>query len=124
MRAIGGDARAAVVAEGLTSELIARLGLVPGVRLSGGVDSAAGSDSAPPPFSAPPPARALRVDGTVRRERDQLRANVRIVSVRNDSTAWAGAFDGSTDSIFAFQARIADATFTALRAVRGGSPVP
>jgi serine/threonine-protein kinase len=124
IRAIGGDSRAAIVAEGLTSELIARLGLVPGVRLTGGADSAAGNDSAPPPFSTPPPPRALRVDGTVRRERDQLRANVRIVSVRNDSTAWAGAFDGSTDSIFAFQGRIADAMFTALRAVRGGSPVP
>jgi serine/threonine-protein kinase len=128
IRALGGDARTATVAEGLTAELMSRLGLVPGVRLTGGGDSAVAQDTSatanPPLGPAAGAARAIRVDGSVRREREQLRATVRIVSVRNDSTAWAGAFDGTMDSVFAFQSRVTDATFTALRAVRGGSPVP
>jgi TolB-like protein len=54
----------------------------------------------------------------VRRERDRFRASVRIVSVRTDSTAWAGVYEGSADSIFAFQSRIAEAASAALRGVR------
>jgi TolB-like protein len=64
------------------------------------------------------------VDGSLRRERERLRASVRVVALREDSTAWSGAFEGSLDSLFAFQMRVANATFAAVNAVRGGSPAP
>jgi serine/threonine-protein kinase len=119
IRAIGGDASLASVASGLTEELTARLSQVPGFRVTAGANPPVTADSsAAPNLVAAAPAAELVVDGTVRRERDRLRASVRIVSVRTDSTAWAGVYEGSTDSIFAFQSRIAEAASAALRGVR------
>ncbi len=109
----------ASVASGLTAELTARLSQVPGFRVTAGANALATADtSALPNPVAATPAAELVVDGTVRRERDRLRASVRILSVRTDSTAWAGVYEGSADSIFAFQSRIAEAASAALRGVR------
>ena len=120
IRALGRDAGTSGAAEGLTEELVARLGRVPGVRFSAGE----AGDSVGAGAAQLDSGTALVVDGSLRRERDRVRASVRVVSVRNDSTAWSGAYEGSMDSLFAFQARVADATFNAVRAVRGGSPAP
>ncbi|HSJ65474.1 MAG TPA: serine/threonine-protein kinase [Gemmatimonadaceae bacterium] len=116
VRPVGRDAALVDAAAGLTEELIARLGRAPGVRLVAAGGSADSSSAAP--------ATGLMVDGSLRRERNRVRASVRVVSVDGDSTAWSGAFEGSLDSLFAFQTRVADATFTAVRAARGGSPAP
>jgi eukaryotic-like serine/threonine-protein kinase len=116
IRPVGRDAALADAAAGLTEELMARLGRVPGVRLASAGGSADSSSAAA--------ATGLMVDGSLRRERNRVRASVRVVSVDGDSTAWSGAFEGSLDSLFAFQTRVADATFTAVRAARGGSPAP
>jgi TolB-like protein len=121
IRTLGNDAVLSAAAGGLTEELAARLGQLPGVRFAAGVNGA-DSGSATVPVAAQE--TALRVDGSLRRERERVRASVRIVAVRADSTAWSGAFEGTVDSLFAFQARVAEATFTAMRAVRGGSPEP
>ena len=115
--AIGTDASMAAVASGLTAELTARLSQVQGFRVTAGPPPATADTSAVPNATAPPPTELL-VDGTLRRERDRFRASVRIVSVRTDSTAWAGVYEGSADSIFAFQSRIAEAASAALRGVR------
>ena len=52
-------------------------------------------------------ARALNatmlVEGTVQRARERLRVSLRLVSVANDSTVWAGTFDGSTTDVLALQ---------------------
>jgi TolB-like protein len=122
MRTIGGDATLTAAAEGLTDELSARLGRVPGVRLTAGVNDDGAVDSAAVPAASGQ--MALRVDGSLRRERDRLRASVRVVATRADSTAWSGSFEGSLDSLFAFQTRVANATFDAVNAVRAGSPAP
>ncbi|HUF30849.1 MAG TPA: serine/threonine-protein kinase [Gemmatimonadaceae bacterium] len=120
IRAIGGDARTAAVAEGLTAELAARLSQVPGFRITSG-ERAGAADSMAASSPLPSAREAeLIVDGTVRQERNRLRASVRIVSVRTDSTSWAGVYEGSTDSVFAFQSRIAEAASAALRGVRPG----
>ena len=74
-----------------------------------------------PAFSWHP---GLLLEGSVRRERNRVRASLRVVNVVRDSTAWSGAFEGSMDSLFAFQAQVADAAFNAVRAARGGSPAP
>ena len=101
--------------------LAARLGRLPGVGLTAGLNASNSADSAsasvPAPGSQP---TALRVDGSLRRERDRVRASVRVVVVRVDSTAWSGAFEGSMDSLFEFQTRVTDATFAAVNAVRRG----
>jgi serine/threonine-protein kinase len=122
MRTIGGDATLTAAAEGLTDEISARLGRVPGVRLTARLNDGGTVDSAAVPVVTDD--IALRVDGSLRRERDRLRASVRVVALREDSTAWSGAFEGSLDSLFAFQTRVANATFAAVNAVRGGSPAP
>jgi serine/threonine-protein kinase len=122
IRALGRDAALTSAAEGLTEELVARLGRVPGVRLTARGLPADTADSTAAP--APGGRGDLLIDGALRRERGRVRATLRLVSVRGDSTAWSGAFEGAMDSLFAFQTRVADATFNAVRAVRGGSPAP
>src|SRR5690606_5142660 len=121
IRTVGTDEALGAAAEGLTDELAARLGRLPGVGLTAGLDASNSADSAsasvPAPGSQP---TALRVDGSLRRERDRVRASVRVVVVRVDSTAWSGAFEGSMDSLFEFQTRVTDATFAAVNAVRRG----
>jgi serine/threonine-protein kinase len=120
VRAIGGDAALSSAATGLNEELVARLGRVPGVRLSSASDTVAAADSNAAPQANP----GLLLEGSVRRERNRVRASLRVVNVLRDSTAWSGAFEGSMDSLFAFQAQVADAAFNAVRAARGGSPAP
>ena len=119
MRTVGTDSALIAAAEGLTEELTARLGRVPGVRLAAGLR--AGDSTADTGFTAAgDTSDALRVDGSLRRERDRVRASLRIVSLRADSIAWSGALEGSMDSVFAFQTRVADAAFVAVSGVRAG----
>lgn len=121
IRTLGRDAALAAAAEGLTEELSARLGRLPNVRLTAGLS---GGDSATAAGTSGAGALELRVDGSVRRERERVRASVRVVAVRADSTAWSGAFEGSMDSLFAFQMRVADATFAAVNGVRADLTAP
>jgi serine/threonine protein kinase/TolB-like protein len=101
---VGGDAQASQAAEGITSELATAISRVPGVRVSSQTTAAAVRQGVRTPADA---ARALNatmlVEGTVQRARERLRVSLRLVSVANDSTVWAGTFDGSTTDVLALQ---------------------
>ena len=101
---VGSDGQASQAAEGITSELATALSRVPGVRVSSQTTAAAVRQGVRTPADA---ARALNatmlVEGTVQRAKERLRVSVRLVSVTNDSTVWAGTFDGSTNDVLALQ---------------------
>ena len=100
------DAREAAAAQSLASELTTALSAVPGYRVASPV--------------APGAARPLGVeyllDGTVQRERNRLRVNLRFVDASRDSTMWAIARVGSLDSLFGLQDTLRAAATAALRA--------
>jgi TolB-like protein len=101
---VGNDGEATQSAEGITSQLASSISRVPGVRVSSQTTAAAVRQGVRTPAEA---ARALNatmlVEGTVQRARDRLRVSVRLVSVANDSTVWAGTFDGTTTDALALQ---------------------
>jgi eukaryotic-like serine/threonine-protein kinase len=56
----------------------------------------------------------MLLEGTLQRQREQLRVNLRVVSIGNDSTIWAGTFDGSTNDAFKMQDTMTKAIVSAL----------
>jgi serine/threonine-protein kinase len=63
------------------------------------------------------------LEGTVQRERRDLRVALRLVRLSNDSTEWAQSYDGTADSTFALQRNLAQAVTNAMLAAgaaRGG----
>jgi TolB-like protein len=71
------------------------------------------------------PAEAARVlnatmllEGTVQRAGTRLRVNVRLVNVGNDSTMWAGTFNGTTNDALTLQDSTVRAVAGAVAAAR------
>jgi TolB-like protein len=58
----------------------------------------------------------MLVEGTVQRARERLRVSVRLVSVANDSTVWAGTFDGTTNDALSLQDSTVKAVSSAVAA--------
>jgi serine/threonine-protein kinase len=127
--AVGDDARARAVAEGLTSQLAGALARVPGLRVSpapvagpaGDSSSAVAPVAAPIVASVPVAAGALLVRGTVQREGELLRVVLRVDDAVADSTLWSESFDRGADAVFALQDDAARALVAAL-AARAGAP--
>ena len=121
---IGGDKADADVAAGMTSALANAMTRVPGLRVA---SQTASSTVRETQKTLPDIARALNVsmllEGTVQHQREQLRVNVRVVNVGNDSTVWAGSFDGSTNDVFKVQDALTQAVTSALQA-RLPAPTP
>ncbi|HEX6052713.1 MAG TPA: serine/threonine-protein kinase [Gemmatimonadaceae bacterium] len=120
---IGNDAEAGQAAQGITSEVASALARVPGVRVASQTTVAAVRQGVQSPAEA---ARALNVtyllEGTVQRARERLRVSVRLVSVGNDSTVWAGTFNGTTADALALQDSTVRAVAGAVAATAGGAP--
>lgn len=114
LRVLGSDARAREVGAAVSAEVSTAITAVPRVRVASTASVAALGDSV---RTIAATARMLSVthivEGTIQRERTQLRANLRVVHAATDSSVWADTFTGSVDSTFAFQERIA-------RAIRSG----
>ena len=130
--AVGDDARARAIAEGLTSQLAGALARVPGLRVSpvpvagpaGDTASAVAPVVAPIAASIPPAAGALLVRGTVQREGEQLRVVLRVEDAVADSTLWSESFDRGADAVFALQDDATRALAAALAARTGAPPTP
>jgi serine/threonine-protein kinase len=120
---IGNDGQASQAAQGITSELSSALARVPGVRVTSQTTTAAVRQGVQSPADA---ARALNVtylvEGTVQRARERLRVSVRLVSVGNDSTVWAGTFDGTTNDALALQDSTSRAVAAAVAATASTAP--
>ena len=104
LTAIGRDTAAQAAADGLSSSLSTALAGVAGMRVVSQGTTTALRDSI---SSRPALGEALGVDlvleGTVERAGDRLRAQLRVVNARGDSTLWSGTFDGRTGDVFALQ---------------------
>ncbi|HUG40328.1 MAG TPA: tetratricopeptide repeat protein [Longimicrobiales bacterium] len=103
-------------ADGVTEELINRLSGVREIRVAARTSSFAFRDEE---AELPEIARRLRVDavvdGSVRREGDQLRVTVELVDARSGFQIWAEKYDRTVDDIFAIQDDISAAIVAALR---------
>ncbi|HKG95214.1 MAG TPA: serine/threonine-protein kinase [Gemmatimonadaceae bacterium] len=121
-----GDARDAGIALGLTAELTNAVSRLPGLRVASQTAAAAaargraggGAQSLGEIGAAL--GVTMLVEGTVQRAGDRVRATVQLVSVRNDSTLWAGRFDGRAGDIFAMQDSLTRAVTGAVTAQVGG----
>jgi TolB-like protein len=115
LEGIGQDARAREVARGLTSEVTGTLAGVAGMRVLSEASAIAVRDRLRAAADSGTAAGvALLLEGTVQRERSDVRVVVRLVQTSNDSTLWAQVFNGVVDSTFALQSAVARAVSTAV----------
>lgn len=102
-------------AEGVGEEIVARLAREPQFRVTGRVSSSELGEDA----DFRNVARQLNVDyvleGSVRRQGDQVRVNSDLVRVSDGTRLWSDTYDGKLDDIFAIQQRIGGAIAGALQ---------
>jgi TolB-like protein/DNA-binding winged helix-turn-helix (wHTH) protein/Tfp pilus assembly protein PilF len=98
------------LSDGLSEELITRLATVPGLQVAGRTSSFSFKDRGGDVRDV---ARRLGVeyvvDGSVRREGDQVRITAQLVDARRGYQLWSQGFDGTLQEIFALQDDIARA---------------
>jgi adenylate cyclase len=109
--AAGADARAASIAEGLTSDLASALSQLPGYRV---VPLSAGQDVTEGELAA----GALAVEGTVQRDGAVVRVRLRLVDPTRRAILWTALRRGSADSVLALQDELTGAAVLALAALR------
>jgi TolB-like protein len=105
-----GIERDTVLSRTLTTDLASALGAVPGLRVVPPIDPLAflPADSTRGPST-------MRITGTVQREGERIRVNLRLSRVANDSTLWTGRFDGVRSGLLALEDDIAAAAGDGVR---------
>ena len=127
LAAVGGgrEQRDVDLAVGMTSALTNAVSGIQGLRVASQTQAAAVRDSQSTIVDI---GRRLNVgmlvEGTVQRQREQLRVNVRVVSIDNDSTIWAGTFNGSANDTFTLQDSLTKAVVSALSSRLTSSAAP
>jgi serine/threonine-protein kinase len=116
LSAVGGDPRAAAIAEGLTSDLTGTAGGLPGYRVAAAGIAAAGA--AP----STPAADALVLEGTVQRDGATVRVQVRLLDGAAGAVVWSGSRTGPADSALALQDGVARDVIVALETARATPP--
>jgi eukaryotic-like serine/threonine-protein kinase len=102
--AVGGDARAAAIAEGMAAELATAIAGVPGVRVASNTGAAAlRARRALPAEIARTLGVALLVEGAVQREGERVRVTLRVVDAALESTVWSRTLDGRVGDVLALQ---------------------
>jgi serine/threonine-protein kinase len=97
-----GTERDTVLSRTITTDLSNALASVAGLRLTPPVDPLAllPADSTRGPS-------AMRLAGTVQREGDRVRVNLRLSKIINDSTLWTGRFDGLRTDLLGLEDSVA-----------------
>jgi len=107
-RNLGGDPRDALLAEGITEDIIDGLARNRSLSVIGRHSALRSRDGH---ADAKRIARELGVgyilDGTVRRRAPELRISANLVDAGEDRTIWAEKYDGMPDELFGFQERVA-----------------
>lgn len=102
-------------AQGIGEEILGQLALEPHFRVAGSSSSSQFGEN--PDLTEV--ARRLHVDyvleGSVRRQGDQVRVNAGLVRSSDGIRLWSGTYDGKLDDIFAIQQRIGTAIAGALQ---------
>ncbi|HSK21339.1 MAG TPA: BTAD domain-containing putative transcriptional regulator [Longimicrobiales bacterium] len=103
-------------ADGLTDELITRLGRVEGMRVSARTSTFAlrGRGLSARAFADTLGVAAV-IEGTVRRQDDRLKITAQLVDPDNNSVLWSESYDRQTQDMIAVQEEIALAIVHALR---------
>lgn len=108
--------------DGMTDQLTATLGSVPGVRVASRTSAFAFKGQRG--VNATEIGRQLRVDnileGSVRRGGDRLRVLVQLTNARDGSAIWSQGFEGRAADIFRLQDSISRAVLDRLRVTLGG----
>ncbi|MGK7312122.1 MAG: tetratricopeptide repeat protein [Candidatus Longimicrobiales bacterium M2_2A_002] len=106
----------AYFADGVTEELINRLARLEEIRVAGRTSSFAfrGRDAGLEEIAGRLGVEAV-VEGSLRRDGDQLRVSVELVDVATGFQIWSESYDRTVDDIFAIQDDIATAIVDALR---------
>ena len=110
--------------DGMTEELTAALGRVPGLRVAAPSSAFAVRRRSEDPRDA---GRRLNVatvlEGSVRQANDRLRVTVHLVSVREGFDLWSETYERPAGDVFAVQSEIARSVVATLR-VPGAGPLP
>ena len=113
----GADASRAFFADGLTDDLITRLGQTKGLRVLGRSATRAYRDRTPRDVAKELGA-AVVLTGTVGTRSDQVRLTLELVDPRDTTAIWAGEYTRDVKDIFAVQAQAAEDVARALRVTR------
>jgi TolB-like protein/tetratricopeptide (TPR) repeat protein len=102
--------------DGVTEELMSRLSQVPGLRVAARTSSFAfkGRNDDVRQIGRTLSVQAV-LEGSVRRDQDQLRVATKLIDVATGYQIWSDSFDGVATDVFALQDRIASAVVDALR---------
>jgi TolB-like protein/tetratricopeptide (TPR) repeat protein len=102
--------------DGMTEELMGRLSQVPELRVAARTSSFAfkGRNDDVREIGRRLGVQAV-LEGSVRRDGNQLRVTTKLIDVATGYQVWAGSFDGDATDIFALQDRIAGAITDALQ---------
>lgn len=104
------------LSDGLTEDLITRLGTLEGMRVAARTSAYMIRDRA---ASVEEIGSTLKVDavieGSVRRTGDSIRVTTRLVGTRDGFEIWTGAYDGPLGGLIALQDEVADALVRALQ---------
>ena len=111
--------------DGMSDELMARLGTIDGLRLVSRTSAFAVKGKQDDVREI---GRRLRADavleGGIRRSSSRVRVNVQLVSTESGHRLWSDTFDRPLDDVFRVQAEIAQAVVTTLRPWLGESAAP
>ena len=113
---LGSSAEDSYLSDGLTEDLITRLGTLEGLRVAARTSAYMIREQA---TSVEEIGNALKVDavieGSVRRTGDSIRVTTRLVGTRDGFEIWTGAYDRPLGGIMKLQDEVADALVGALR---------
>ncbi len=113
----------AYLCDGLATEILNRLAQVRNLRVASRTSSFRFRGQA---LGAPDIGRTLHVaavlEGSVRKDRDQLRVTTQLIGVKDGFQLWSGRFDRKPEDIFEIQAEIAAQVADALEVTLGARP--
>ena len=119
---IGSDSGNAYLADGITNELAAALGRVPGVHVVSPSRAAALLANGHAPSDVGKSLNvALQLEGTVQREGKRLRVTARLVGVNDGVMRWSDMYERDATDLLTVQEELARAITTAVGRVVGGS---
>jgi DNA-binding winged helix-turn-helix (wHTH) protein/TolB-like protein len=105
LEALGDDPRLAVLARGLSADLVTDLANTPGLTVLAG-PAPAGAAAAPAGAEAPIAARYV-VSGTLQRDAQRLRVNLRLADAQSGRHLWTERFERPAGGLFAVQDELA-----------------
>lgn len=115
LKAIGEDSAAAVIAEGLSEELIGSLAQIDGLRvIARETTLLAVAESADPVRWAAQAGITHALEGSLQLDGQHLRVRLRLVEAGSGRAAWARDFDRDAKEVLALQREIAESVATSL----------